>query len=330
MSASEKPPGGTRDMTTRTISRRAVLRGAGAVAAAAPLATILAPALSRAAAAAPAITMRLSTSQANDPKYANGRVYYDELMKQLAAMKLDDQIAIQFFPDNQLGQEIDVANSVKLGVIDLMVTGTSIWANLVPSWGVADGVRRDLYRAAGRRARRARARSADHRRQQVLRDGEILHPDRAHLLAARHLHERRQLQEDGGAAARRLPRRGQGGGDRNAGARPRRREGGARGDETAGRRRRFLRQGSLPLARAAAARKLQQEIPRGETDPRRHPGGADLGLVLRSVRPNTPTPTLPRQGGGRSKVVLVHRDSPPPLRGRSGWGVSHRLSDALR
>jgi len=125
-------------MTTRTISRRAVLQGAGAVAAAAPLATILAPALSRSAAAAPAITMRLSTSQANDPKYANGRVYYDELMKQLQAMKLDDQIAIQFFPDNQLGQEIDVANSVKLGVIDLMVTGTSIWANLVPSWGVAD------------------------------------------------------------------------------------------------------------------------------------------------------------------------------------------------
>src|SRR5260370_251517 len=138
MSASEKPPGGTRDMTTRTISRRAVLRGGGAGAAGAPLATILAPALSRSAAAAPAITMRLSTSQANDPKYANGRVYYDELMKQLKAMKLADQIALQFFPDNQLGQEIDVANSVKLAVIDLMVTGPSIWANLVPAWGVAD------------------------------------------------------------------------------------------------------------------------------------------------------------------------------------------------
>jgi tripartite ATP-independent transporter DctP family solute receptor len=93
--------------------------------------------LSRRAAAAP-VTLRLSSSQANDPKYANGRVYNDELLKQLKAMKLDDQIAIQFFPDNQLGQEIDVANSVKLGVIDLMVTGTSIWANLVPAWGVAD------------------------------------------------------------------------------------------------------------------------------------------------------------------------------------------------
>ncbi len=120
-------------MSTSTISRRALLRRAAAIAAAAPLAPSI---VGRARAAT--VTMRLSTSQANDPKYANGRVYYDELMKQLAAMKLDDQIAIQFFPDNQLGQEIDVANSVKLGVIDLMVTGTSIWANLVPAWGVAD------------------------------------------------------------------------------------------------------------------------------------------------------------------------------------------------
>jgi len=120
-------------MSSKTISRRALLRRAGALAAAAPLAPAF---IGRARAAT--VTMRFSSSQANDPKYANGRVYYDELMKQLAAMKLDEQIAIQFFPDNQLGQEIDVANSVKLGVIDLMVSGTSIWANLVPAWGVAD------------------------------------------------------------------------------------------------------------------------------------------------------------------------------------------------
>src|SRR5260221_5085421 len=120
-------------MRSPAITRRVLLRRAGALAAATPFA----PALIGHARAA-TVTMRLSTSQANDPKYANGRVYYDELMKQLQAMRLDEQIAIQFFPDNQLGQEIDVANSVKLGVVDLMVTGTSIWANLVPAWGVAD------------------------------------------------------------------------------------------------------------------------------------------------------------------------------------------------
>src|SRR5580658_7930303 len=97
----------------------------------------LAPALIGAARAAP-MTLRLSSSLPDDPKYANGRVYYDNLVKQLAADGLADQINVQFFPNNQLGQEIDVVNSVSLGVIDLMVTGTSIWANVVPLIGLLD------------------------------------------------------------------------------------------------------------------------------------------------------------------------------------------------
>ena len=97
----------------------------------------LAPAVIGAARAAP-MTLRLSSSLPDDPKYANGRVYYDNLVKQLAADGLADQISVQFFPNNQLGQEIDVVNSVSLGVIDVMVTGTSIWANVVPLIGLLD------------------------------------------------------------------------------------------------------------------------------------------------------------------------------------------------
>jgi TRAP-type transport system periplasmic protein len=97
----------------------------------------VAPAIVSAARAAP-MTMRLSSSLPNNPKFANGRVYYDNLVKRLAANGLADRIEVQFFPDNQLGQEIDVVNSVGLGVIDLMVTGTSIWANVVPLIGLLD------------------------------------------------------------------------------------------------------------------------------------------------------------------------------------------------
>jgi tripartite ATP-independent transporter DctP family solute receptor len=97
----------------------------------------MAPALIGRARAA-TMTMKLSSSQANDPRYANGRVYYENLLKALKANGLDEQIKLQFFPDNQLGQEIDVINSVKLGVIDMMVSGTSISANLVPLVGVYD------------------------------------------------------------------------------------------------------------------------------------------------------------------------------------------------
>jgi TRAP-type C4-dicarboxylate transport system substrate-binding protein len=98
---------------------------------------VAAPAIINAARAAPT-TLRLSSSLPNNPKFANGRVYYDNLVKHLAADGLADRIEVQFFPDNQLGQEIDVVNSVSLGVIDLMVTGTSIWANVVPLIGLLD------------------------------------------------------------------------------------------------------------------------------------------------------------------------------------------------
>jgi TRAP-type C4-dicarboxylate transport system substrate-binding protein len=82
--------------------------------------------------------LKLSSSQADDPKFANGRVVYDALNRQLQKTGLNEQIQISFFPNNQLGQEIDVINSVKLGVVDMMVSAPSISANLVPLVGVLD------------------------------------------------------------------------------------------------------------------------------------------------------------------------------------------------
>jgi TRAP-type transport system periplasmic protein len=115
------------------ITRRTLLRSSASL----PLGAAFAPAIIGRAQAAP-MRLKLSSSQPNDPRYGNGRVFNDNLVKQLQAAGLADQITIQFFPDNQLGQEIDIANSVKLGVIDMMVTGTSIWADLVPTFGLCD------------------------------------------------------------------------------------------------------------------------------------------------------------------------------------------------
>jgi tripartite ATP-independent transporter DctP family solute receptor len=115
------------------VNRRELLRSSVALAAGG----LAAPALIGRAEAA-VLKLKLSSSQANDPQFANGRVYYDALVKQIAASSLAGQIEVSFFPDNQLGQEIDVINSVKLGVIDLMVSGSSIAANLVPVVGTYD------------------------------------------------------------------------------------------------------------------------------------------------------------------------------------------------
>lgn len=120
-------------MAMTRLDRRRVLSSVFVAAAS----TMAAPALIGRAKAA-TVKLKLSSSQANDPKYANGRVYYDNLVRQLKAAGLGEQIEVAFFPDNQLGQEIDVINSVKLGVIDMMVSGSSISANLVPLAGTFD------------------------------------------------------------------------------------------------------------------------------------------------------------------------------------------------
>lgn len=56
---------------------------------------VFAPAIVGRAQAAP-LTLKFSTSQANDPKYSNGRVYYDFLVKQLAANNLSETVKVAF------------------------------------------------------------------------------------------------------------------------------------------------------------------------------------------------------------------------------------------
>jgi tripartite ATP-independent transporter DctP family solute receptor len=96
---------------------------------------LAAPALiGRARAAA---TLKISTSFPNDPQYSTGRIWYDLFLPRLKAAT-NGQVATQFFPDNQLGQEADVVGQLKAGVVDLMLVGTSIWTNVVPEFGVFD------------------------------------------------------------------------------------------------------------------------------------------------------------------------------------------------
>ena len=322
-------------MKPLSVGRRSLVLGA------AP-ALIMAPAIIGRAQAA-TTKLKLSSSLPNDPKYANGRVFSDNLTKQIKAAGLDDRIEIAFFPDNQLGQEIDVINSVKLGVIDLMVSGSSISANLVPLVGTLDlgylftsypQQTRALDAGAAKPFEDALLKGANIHiigwaynfgarsvlsKKQVktpedlaglkirtlpnpviteclrlmgaaatpLAFGEIYTalqagvldglehdpptilaskffetakyyaPDRAYLLAAHDLFQRRELQAHGSQVARRLPRRHEKSLYRHPRPRPRRREGSARHPEAEGRHRDGCRQGSLPQARPAADGKFR-------------------------------------------------------------------------
>src|SRR5258708_17566103 len=112
-------------MTGKSLSRRAVLRASALL--------LSAPALIGRANAA--TTLRISTSFPNDPQFSTGRIWYDMFVPRLL-QATDGQVSTQFFPDNQLGQEADVANQVKLGVVDAQLVGSSIYTNLVPEFAM--------------------------------------------------------------------------------------------------------------------------------------------------------------------------------------------------
>ena len=109
---------------TITASRRTLLAAA-----------LAAPALIGRARAA--TTLKVSTSFPNDPKFSTGRIWYDLFVPRLKAAT-GGAVTTLFFPDNQLGQEADVATQVKSGVVDMALMGTPIWANIVPEFGVFD------------------------------------------------------------------------------------------------------------------------------------------------------------------------------------------------
>ncbi|WP_029356906.1 TRAP transporter substrate-binding protein [Bosea sp. 117] len=107
------------------LTRRAVTFGASAA--------ILAPMVRRANAA---VVLRMSsslTADANSSHY----VWFERFQSSLKEV-LKDEIVINYFPNNQLGKESDVVQQVRLGAIDMMISGTSIWATITPEIGSLD------------------------------------------------------------------------------------------------------------------------------------------------------------------------------------------------
>ncbi|NTF45988.1 TRAP transporter substrate-binding protein [Rhizobium rhizogenes] len=94
------------------------------------------------------VALRLSSSLPSDPNSAHW-LWYDKFQSALKA-KVGDAIQIQYFPDNQLGKEADIVGQVKLGIVDMMISGSSIWGTLAPEVGVLDlGYLFDNISAAG-------------------------------------------------------------------------------------------------------------------------------------------------------------------------------------
>ncbi|GAB5095900.1 TRAP transporter substrate-binding protein [Caballeronia sp. LP006] len=91
------------------------------------------PSLARAQAP---VALRLSSSMPANQNAAH-YVWYQYLAENLKA-SVGEQIRIDYFPNNQLGKESDVVQQVKVGAVDMMVTGSSIWATVLPELGMLD------------------------------------------------------------------------------------------------------------------------------------------------------------------------------------------------
>src|SRR5258706_2693458 len=130
------------ETSTMATTRRRFLQAASL----APLASAAFPAIAQ---AQTPISLRFSSSMVADQNAAH-YVWYQRLEANLnagagAAIKLD------YFPNNQLGKESDVVQQVKVGSIDMMVTGSSIWATVLPEIGMLDlGYLFDSYAHASR------------------------------------------------------------------------------------------------------------------------------------------------------------------------------------
>lgn len=130
-------------MKEHPTSRRSFLKyGMGTLGAASMLPLILdgcgptKSAKSSASANGATATLKLSSSLTLGVNSAHW-VWYNKFQQALD-QKTGGRIKIQYFPNNQLGQEADVVKQVKLGTIDMMISGSSIWSTLVPDVGVLD------------------------------------------------------------------------------------------------------------------------------------------------------------------------------------------------
>src|SRR5450631_3362016 len=111
------------------VSRRRFLTTASA-------AVALGAGLVPAARAQTPVSLRFSSSMTADQNAAH-YIWFQRFASNLTSA-VGPRIKIDYFPDSQLGKEADVVQQVKVGSIDMMVTGSSIWATVAPEFGMLD------------------------------------------------------------------------------------------------------------------------------------------------------------------------------------------------
>ena len=82
------------------------------------------------------ISFRVSSSLAADQNSAH-YIWYQRFESNLKGV-VGSRVTLEYFANSQLGKEADVVQQVKIGSIDMMITGSSIWATVAPEFGMLD------------------------------------------------------------------------------------------------------------------------------------------------------------------------------------------------
>ncbi len=86
--------------------------------------------------AAGPLSLRMYSSLPADENSAH-YIWYERFQANLES-RVKGAVKVDYFPNAMLGKEADAVQQVRLGAIDMMVSGTSIWATITPEIGVLD------------------------------------------------------------------------------------------------------------------------------------------------------------------------------------------------
>lgn len=92
--------------------------------------------LASSASAQSQVALRVSSSMPADSNAAHYAWF--EAFRSRLQESVGDRIRLDYFPNSQLGKEADVVQQVRVGSIDMMLTGSSIWATAAPELGMLD------------------------------------------------------------------------------------------------------------------------------------------------------------------------------------------------
>ncbi len=86
--------------------------------------------------AAPQVNVRVYSSLPENDNSAH-YIWYASFKENLEK-RVKNKVKFSYFPNAMLGKEADAAQQVKIGAIDIMISGTSIWSTIVPEIGILD------------------------------------------------------------------------------------------------------------------------------------------------------------------------------------------------